>query len=868
MNKPKQSIIQQLRAKFITILLVLVCCICAVVVWGGRDMYLENAKVKSAIRTNQVRLSLANQARLSIVEMVAARANLIAADQPREIKLGAVGTIKASSALEESISKLAEVLESVEVNRLVELQAQLRPQSLAVIKAGRRNNDELAMQEQAKSSGLQMEFETLANNIVSTEQKRLEDVIKNSEEAVVARLTSIGIMILAIAGAGLLVTVLLVWRFTSGLAKSLNTAVEVANKVSVGETSEITDTNREDELGLLMRSLDRMQNELIAKFERSAQETSRLMNALKVANTSLMMADNDNNIIYMNDSVRKMFADNKYDFEARLSNFNVDELETTKVDVLFNHSNNHDLLAPQAEQPKKAREVYGERTFDIVTNAVLGESGEQLGVVVEWTDLTDELAKIAREKQESEDRLKAELEIAAANLRVKQALDNVSASVMVADADNNIVYMNKSVGRILSNVSSELGNEVLGSSLKIFNPYLSGSETLTNSVDQLHTRAQIAEHQIDITLNSVNTDDGTQVGAVIEFVDRTDELAIQSEVDSIVSAARMGDLSKRVSTQEGDGFFSQLSNGLNEMLDTTNQFVNEMGELFKAMSLGDLTKTLSQDHQGEFGLISADANNTLKQLRETLGNISKASNSVTSTANQISEGNNDLNTRTESQAAALEEIASSMESLNETVKISEKSAFSACEAALEAKTKAQSGGAVVEHAVNAMDEILVASKKISDIIGVINEIAFQTNLLALNAAVEAARAGEQGRGFAVVAGEVRSLSQRSAEAASQIKELITNSVEKVDAGSRLVNESGETLKEIVKSVELVANLIDEVNAAAGPQSLGISQISEAINQMDGMTQKNAQLVQETSIGSSSLAEQSREMSKLLEFFKV
>ena len=431
-NKPKQSIIQQLRAKFITILLVLISCICAVVVWGGRDIYLENNKVKSAIRINQVRLALANQAKLSIVDMVAARANLIAADQPREIKLSAVATIGAASRLEESISKLAEVLESDEVKRLVDLQAQLRPQSLAVIKEGRRNNDDLAMTAQAKSSQLQTEFETLASTIVESEQKKLEEVIKTSEEAIVVRLTTIGVFILAIASLGLLVTVFLVWRSTNGLAKSLNTAVDVANKVSVGETSNITETDREDEIGLLMRSLDRMQNELIAKFERSAKETSRLMSALKVANTSLMMADTECNIIYMNDSVRKIFIEHRNDFEHELDSFNVDELENTKIDMLFDKTKSGELLSPEVEHPKKLRETYGNRTFDIVTNAVLSATGERIGVVVEWNDLTDELNKIAHEKQEANARLKAELDVAAANLRVKQALDNVSASVMVS----------------------------------------------------------------------------------------------------------------------------------------------------------------------------------------------------------------------------------------------------------------------------------------------------------------------------------------------------------------------------------------------------------------------------------------------------
>ncbi|MCO7223653.1 methyl-accepting chemotaxis protein [Pleionea sp. CnH1-48] len=857
-NKPKRSVIRQLRARFIALLLVLVSGICILAAWGGREIYLENGKVKSAITINKVRLTLANEAKLSIVTMAAARANLIAADQPREIKLGAVATIGASSKLEEAISKLAKVLDSKEVKQLVTLQAQLRPLSLGVIRAGRKNNDDLAMQEQAKLSPLQKEFEALALKIVDLEQKRLDGVIKSNEEAIVTRLETLGGLMAAIAGVGLLITVLLVWRATSGLAKGLNVAVDVANKVSTGETSEVSETEREDEIGLLMRSLDRMQNELIAKFEKSAKETSSLMSALKVANTSLMLADNEHNIIYMNESVRKIFKTHRSSFESALESFSVDEVESTKIDVLFNDAKGQELLTPTVDQPRKLRTHYGESTFDIVTNVVLGADGERIGVIVEWNDLTEELVRMELEQRE-----------AATNLRVKQALDNVSASVIVADENNRIVYTNQSVLETLAKVSEHLGSDTLGQSLTLFDPFVDSSESLLHpSNNQRCNRAHIGERHIDLTLNPVLTDEGQQVGAVVEVVDRTEELAIQSEVDSIVNAARMGDLSKRITRRNEEGFFAQLSTGLNEMFDTTSQFVREMGDVFKAMSRGDLMISVSKDYHGELKLIAEDVNNTLIKLRETLGNISATSMEVSQTSIQISDGNNALSTRTESQASALEKTAANMEQLTSIVSVSEQNAIAACEAASEAKNKAQSGGSVVKQAITAMDDILVASKKINNIIGVINDISFQTNLLALNASVEAARAGEQGRGFAVVAGEVRSLSQRSAEAAKQIKELITNSVQKVDAGSLLVNESGATLDEIVASVETVSRLIEQVNEAASAQSSGINQIDQAIREMDGMTQKNAELVQETSVGSNSLADQAKDMTRLVGFFKA
>ncbi len=209
-----------------------------------------------------------------------------------------------------------------------------------------------------------------------------------------------------------------------------------------------------------------------------------------------------------------------------------------------------------------------------------------------------------------------------------------------------------------------------------------------------------------------------------------------------------------------------------------------------------------------------------------------------------------------------------MEEITATVKQSSDNANEANKLASEAKTKAQQGGATVQEAVGAMKEILTSSNRINDIIGVIDEIAFQTNLLALNAAVEAARAGEQGRGFAVVAGEVRNLSKRSADAAKEIKDLIRDSVVKVETGSNLVNESGNTLNAIVHAVDRVAGMINEVNNAAAEQTSGIEQINQAVAQMDEMTQQNAALVEEASAASESMSEQASGMNRLIGFFKL
>jgi len=467
--------------------------------------------------------------------------------------------------------------------------------------------------------------------------------------------------------------------------------------------------------------------------------------------------------------------------------------------------------------------------------------------------------------------------VAAETMRIKMALDGSSTPMTLSNEHNVLIYMNHSAEALWRKMEPEMRQRVPGFSVD--NMY---SHSLVDFFDdevvKAAYRVELTEARtldvamcgrlLLVTATPVRDAQGRYLGRASQWIDRTEEVGVENEVAEIVSGAAHGDFTRRVAVDGKQGFFLRLANDLNRLMETSQQGLDDIAQVLSAMAEGDLTQSIAADYDGTFGQLKDDTNLTVTRLREIIGQIRQATDAINTASKEIASGNQDLSSRTEEQASSLEETASSMEELTSTVRQNAENARQANELASNAQQVAVRGGEVVGQVVQTMSAIHHSSNKISDIIGVIDGIAFQTNILALNAAVEAARAGEQGRGFAVVATEVRNLAQRSAAAAKEIKGLISDSVEKVETGNKLVDQAGRTMEEVVASIRRVAKIMTDISDASSEQSAGIDQVGLAVAQMDEVTQQNAALVEEAAAAAESLEEQAHSLAQAVAVFKI
>ena len=499
-------------------------------------------------------------------------------------------------------------------------------------------------------------------------------------------------------------------------------------------------------------------------------------------------------------------------------------------------------------------------------------------IEVETHDETGQLLRnFAHMQTQLRERIETEKKIADEALILNRALDNATTNILITSSDYKIIYLNKAAQRLFkteeNNIRQELPhfyvNHLIGSDIDIFHKYPSHQRHLLSQLKKSHyATITVGGLTLDHIITPVINANQEPLGFIIEFNNRSTEVALAAEINAVIHAASQGNFQPRINLKNKTGFFKTLSENVNDIIDLDQNIIEDTMQIFSALAKGDLTQIIEKKYVGSFEKLKNDVNTTVTTLTEIITTIKQTAWAVNNAAEEMSQGNASLNQRTEQQAASLEETAASMEQMTGTVQQNADNARQATQLASSARDHAEKGGDVVGAAIRAMNEISHSSRKITEIIKVIDDLAFQTNLLALNAAVEAARAGEQGRGFAVVATEVRNLAQRSAAAAKEIKLLIEDSVTKVGEGTKLANKSGETLKEIVIAVKKVSDIIAEIASASQEQSSGIHQVNKAVGQMDEMTQQNASLVEDAALASESMREQAQNLQEQVAFFKL
>ncbi len=466
---------------------------------------------------------------------------------------------------------------------------------------------------------------------------------------------------------------------------------------------------------------------------------------------------------------------------------------------------------------------------------------------------------------------------AAEHLHIKMALDNVSTGVILADNNHNVIYVNKSVSKLLGQAEASIckllpnfsAANLLGINLDKFHKVFSHKVLDINTDTGSSTVSiELGEHVMEVVVSQVITPQGKNIGSVAEWLDRTAEVRVEKEVAVILVGAVMGDFTQRIAIQGKLGFYRELSESINQLMQTTETGLNEAARVFNVLSHGDLGVKITHHYSGTLGQLKEDANSMVDDLNNIIGEIKNIAESIHTAAKEIAHGNMSLSHRTEEQATSLQQTAASMQELISIVQQNTANARHASELAVDASNTAGKGVAVIGQVVKMMEGINDSSRKVVEITSVIDSIAFQTNILALNAAVEAARAGEQGRGFAVVAGEVRSLAQRAAAAAGEIKNLIGDSVEKVEDGSKLVSQAGKTMEDIANSVHGVTSIMSDISAASVEQTSSIEQVNMAICQMDDVTQQNAALVEQATAAAQSLEEQTQQLTVTVRHFKM
>jgi len=593
------------------------------------------------------------------------------------------------------------------------------------------------------------------------------------------------------------------------LRRTLELAGSQFEHFGQGRFDGVVQIDGRDELARMMLALKRVQTRLGFEFadtRKRAEEAERIRQALDVAATNIMVADVGYNIIYGNASLKAMLNNAESDIRKDLPRFSAGSVIGSNVDVFHKNPSHQRSMLDRMTSAHKTRLTVGGRRFDLIVNPVLVE-GKRLGTVVEWKDMTAELAAAEREQA-----------LAADNARVKQALDICSTNVMIADSDGNIIYNNSSVAQMMKRNEAELrkvlpqfdARRIVGSNFDQFHRNPAHQRNLLGGLTgEYKTEIKVGELTFSLTANPIYDTEKLRLGTVVEWKDRSAEVAAEQEVSTMVDGANQGDFANRIGLEGKEPFFRMLGEKFNSLVETVS--------------------------------------GTIREVRAAAEQLSSASDQVSQTSQSLSHS-------ASQQAASVEQTTASLQQMAASVKQNADSANVTDGMATRAANEAQEGG-------NAVSQTADAMRSIATKISIIDDIAYQTNLLALNAAIEAARAGEHGKGFAVVAAEVRKLAERSQVAAQEIGALASSSVQ-------MAEKAGALLGNMVPSIQKTSELVQEISAASGEQSQGVSQITTAMNHLSTTTQQTASASEQLSATAEELSAQAAQLQEQMAFFQL
>lgn len=604
--------------------------------------------------------------------------------------------------------------------------------------------------------------------------------------------------------------ILLAMQITHSIIRPLERAVEVARAVSRGRLDNDVSTSALDETGQLLRSMGDMQSTLIA-FEVSQKEMAR-QHAAGMLDYGMPVQQFEGFFRSMGESVNTLVQSHITD--------------TLKiVDVVSG---------------------YSEGRLDVAMDRLPGQK-----------------ARISESMDKVQNTLQQAAQSARTNLRIRNALDKCTTNVMIADAENNIIYMNETVSAMMQRNEAELrktlpqfdAKQLVGQSIDVFHANPAHQHRLLSDLKTTYkTQIRVGILHFGFVANPILDVHGSRVGTVVEWHDRTAEVGVENAVAGVVQSAALGDFSQRLVLEGKTGFLATLSTGMNQLLDTSEQGLSDVADLLAAFAKGDLTKRMERDYSGLFGKVKDSANATAENLSRVIGEVHDATDALTGAANRVSATAQSLSQAASEQASSVEETTASIDSMSVSISQNSDNAKVTNGMATKTSREAVDGG-------DAVSQTVIAMKQIAAKIGIVDDIAYQTNLLALNAAIEAARAGEHGKGFAVVAAEVRKLAERSQLAAKEIGDLAGDSVSTAERAGRL-------LEEIVPSIQKTSELVQEIAAASTEQSDSVTQISGAMGQLAKATQQNASASEELAATSEELSGQAEQLQQSIAFFTI